>query len=295
MDSNDLHNGNDDHLQYALERTAKQILSEDEKERPYAKYFFDKIPQPDPHHYQLMDTPCDPAQALYPEDMNDLLNPGDLAIETGWCNLPNGTGFIANRNIYSDITAEMIDWWFAWHPLDDLRYRIWYPPQHAGISVSPEHQIKLLDSSIPMQERNWGITHHAIEDTNNGMEQVDIHFMSPQSFGFDMTRWKSPDVETFAGGQGWSVPAGQADKARKSPSLMCHIFRQTDSGLEHRTRFWIGYHFVDGKPKSILPPGQAIPEKVIKGLAQHNVCEFTRFKTFLPRIYKEFGEKIITT
>jgi hypothetical protein len=28
------------------------------------------------------------------------------------------------------VTAEVIDWWFAWHPLDSLRYRIWYPPQH---------------------------------------------------------------------------------------------------------------------------------------------------------------------
>ena len=52
--------------------------------------------------------------------MNDLLNPGDLAVEIGWCSLPNGAGFVAVRDVYPDITAEMIDWWFAWFPLEDL-------------------------------------------------------------------------------------------------------------------------------------------------------------------------------
>lgn len=223
--------------------------------------------------------------------MNDLLNPGELAIETGWCNLPDGTGFIANRNLYPDITPEMIDWWFAWHPLEDLRYRIWYPPQHAGISVSAEHRARLLDTSIPIRQRNWGVLHHVIEDTNSGMSHVDIQFMSPQDFGFDMTRWKAPYVATFAGGQGWSVPVGHAG-GRKAPALMCHIFRQTAAGLEHRTRFWIGYQLVDGKPQSVLPPGVSVPASVIQGLAQHNVCEFTRFKTFLPEVYQQFGGEI---
>ena len=67
-----------------------------------------------------VDAPCDPSKAIYPEQMNDLLNPGDLAVEIGWCSLPNGAGFVAVRHVYPDITAEMIDWWFAWFPLEDL-------------------------------------------------------------------------------------------------------------------------------------------------------------------------------
>jgi hypothetical protein len=31
----------------------------------------------------------------------------------------------------------------------------------------------------------------------------------------------------------------------------------------------------------------------VQGLARHNVCEFTRWGQFLPRIYKEFGQGML--
>jgi hypothetical protein len=31
----------------------------------------------------------------------------------------------------------------------------------------------------------------------------------------------------------------------------------------------------------------------LQGPARHNIKKFTRFKTFLPRIYKEFGGKTL--
>ena len=38
-----------------------------------------------------------PAKTIMPEQINDLLNPGYLETEIGWCHLPSGAGFIANR------------------------------------------------------------------------------------------------------------------------------------------------------------------------------------------------------
>lgn len=268
-------------------------LTPEEEARPFAKYYYDEIPQPDPAHMAMMDKPCDPAKALYPEQMNDLLNPGDLDTEIGWCNLANGAGFIANKIVYPDVTAEMIDWWFAWHPVEDLRYRIWYPPQHAGIMLSPEGRARLMDETIPWSERNWGVTHHVTENCNCGMDNVTISFKSPQDFGFDMSRWKRPNVATFAGGQGWAVSVDKTDESITAPAMMCHIFRETEAGLEHRTRFWMGYRLSNGRPELTLPPGVAVPPVAVQGLARHNVCEFTRFKTFLPRIYKEFGGRMV--
>ena len=265
-------------------------LSEEEKKRPFAKYFYEEIPEPDPDHYAMMDEECDASKAITPLQMNELLKPGYLDIETGWCHLPDGTGMIANEIVYPEATGEMIDWWFAWHPLEDLRYRIWYPPQHGGIMVSPDRRARLLDDSIPMRERNWGVIHHVTENTNCGMEHVTIHFMSPQEFGFDMNEYHEPNVCAFAGGQGWSVAAVNEDgKVVTAPAIMCHIFRMTDEGLEHRTRFWLGWRFSHGKPEVSIPEGVQIPSAAIQGLARHNVCEFTRFRDFLPRIYKEFG------
>ncbi|MBN2241723.1 MAG: hydrolase [Acidobacteria bacterium] len=268
-------------------------LDPDEQTKLYSKYYRDPVP-PDPVHLAKMDVPCDPSKAIYPDRMNDLLNPGGLEVETGWCNLPNGAGFIANRNVYKNVTAEMIDWWFAWHPLESMRYRIWYPPQHAGIGVSAESRERILDPRIPISEKNWGVTHHVVEDCNCGMENIDITFLSPGDFGFDMARWREPYVSTFAGGFGWSGPAEKTGRAIKAPSLMCHIFRQSPGGLEHRTRFWMGYRMSGGKPELCLPPGVSVPEKAIRGLARHNVHEFSNLAVLLPEIYEEFGGPMIS-
>ena len=273
-------------------KAGRPELTPEEAARPFAKYYSEEIPLPDPAHFAMMETPCDPAKAITPEQVNDLLNPGNLDVEIGWCNLPSGAGFIANRMIYPDITAEMIDWWFAWHPLEDLRYRIWYPPQHGGIMLSPEGRKRLLDPSIPMAERNWGVVHHVTENCDCGMENIDIQFLSPKDFGFDMSRWKEPCVSAFAGGFGWAVSVNKTDDSITAPALMCHIFRKHPQGLEHRTRFWMGYRMSSGKPELSLPPGVAVPVAAIRGLARHNVKEFTRFKHFLPRIYAEFGGKM---
>ena len=267
-------------------------LNPEEQCKPYAKYYRDPV-QPDPSHLEKMDAPCDPTKALYPEQMNDLLNPGDLEVETGWCNLPNGAGFIANRNVYKNVSADMIDWWFAWHPLESLRYRIWYPPQHAGIGLSPESRERILDPDVPNSEKNRGVTHHVVEDCNCGMENIDITFLSPGDFGFDMARWKEPYVSTFVGGFGWSSPVEKMEHSIKAPSLMCHIFRQSADGLEHRTRFWMGYTMTQGKPELCLPPGVSVPDKVVQGLAQHNVHEFSNLALLLPEIYSEFGQTTI--
>nr|WP_320133579.1 hydrolase [uncultured Holophaga sp.] len=274
-------------------KAAQHDLSPEEKARPFAKYFYEEIPQPDPAHMALMDHPCDPAKALHPSRMNDLLNPGDLDVEIGWCNLPDGAGFIANKSVYPGVTAEMIDWWFAWHPLEDLRYRIWYPPQHGGIHLSPEGRKRILDDRIPMAERNWGVVHHVTENCDCGMENITISFKSPQDYGFDMSRFKQPYVATFAGGQGWAVAVNKTDESITAPAMMCHIFRDTAEGLEHRTRFWLGYRLSNGVPECTLPPGVAVPQAAVQGLARHNVKEFTRFKHFLPRIYAEFGGKML--
>ena len=269
-------------------------LDAEEAKRPFAKYYSEDFPKPDPAHVAKMDKPIDSSLMIHPEQLNDLLNPGDLAVEIGWGHLPNGAGFIANRMIYPHVTAEMVDWWFVWHTLEDLRYRIWYPPQHAGIMLSPRSRARILDDSIPLAQRNWGVTHHVTEDCNCGMENIDISFISPKDFGFDMNRWKEPFVSTFAGGYGWAVAVDKKDDSITAPALMCHIFRpHPGGGIEHRTRFWMGYRFSNGKPELTLPPGIKVPDAAVRGLAMHNVHEFTRWGDFLPRIYKEHGGKLL--
>jgi phloretin hydrolase len=109
---------------------------------------------------------------------------------------------------------------------------------------------------------------------------------------FELHEPAGPYVTTFVGGFGWSGPVVNASRA-KAPSLMCHIFRQIPGGLEHRTRFWMGYRMSQGKPELALPPGISVPKIAVQGLARHNVCEFSNLSILLPEIYGELGERMI--
>jgi phloretin hydrolase len=270
-------------------------LTPEEEARPFAKYYYEPIKQPDPAHYAAMEEPIDPARAFGPEEINRLLDVHKLEteeVEVGWCNLPNGAGFIANTIVYPGVTADMIDWWFAWHPLEDLRYRIWYPPQHAGIMLSPIDRARILDPAIPNREKNWGVVHNVTENCDCGFDNVDIAFRSPADMGFDMDRFNKV-AATFAGGGGWAVAVEKCDMSITAPAIMCHMFYEVPGGLRHRTRFWMGYRFTEqGTPELSLPPGVSVPAEAVQGLARHNVKEFTRYGDFLPRIYKELGHSM---
>ena len=97
------------------------------------------------------------------EDRNDLLNPGYLKEEVGYCITPEGAPYVAMLTKMPGVTAEMFDWWFAWHPLEHLRYKIWDPDDHFGVELSEKDRKRLLDESIPVRERNWGCTHYTNE------------------------------------------------------------------------------------------------------------------------------------
>ena len=64
------------------------------------------------------------------EELDRLLDPAPLPAETGWCVLPDGVAYVAVRTAMPGVSAEMVDWWFDWHPDDPLRYRVWHPAAH---------------------------------------------------------------------------------------------------------------------------------------------------------------------
>ena len=265
-------------------------LTPEEKAKPYSKYFYRKIVTPVPERLAAMDKPMDPSKALPIERINDLLDPGYHDVEIGWCILPNGGGYVANRNVMPGVTVDMVDWWMAWHCHEPLRYKIWYPPCHFGVSLSDKDRAKVLDPKRSNAQKIWGVTHFVVEDTGGGgAEKIAISFMSPGDCGFDMSRFKSPNVGTISAGNGVSQlinpPPGVPNF--KSPAVMVHFIREIPGGIEYRTRFWLGYHIVDKKPYFLLPKGARIPEFVPAGLARHNVHEFTNLASFLPEIYRE--------
>ena len=263
-------------------------LTPEEQAKPYAKYFTRQPAAPDPAQVALMGKPMDPAKALKPENLNDLLNPGYHEVESGWCVMPNGSGYVANHTKMPGVTLEMINWWFAWHALEDLRYKIWWPAGHYAACIPDEaERARVLNPGVPVVERFQGITHHVVEDVGGGPEDIKISFMTPSDFGFDMARFKAPAVGTLVAANGKSRPVGAFFLRPWAPAMMCHFIRETEDGIEFRSRFWMGYKVVDRKPKCKLPPFFKLPAAIPQGLATHNVYEYTNLASFLPQIYAE--------
>ena len=124
------------------------------------------------------------------------------------------------------VSAEMLDWWFDWHPRDPLRYRIWFPQDHFDISFEP--------ATKPGAKPFYNTIHHPVEDVGLGRDRIRIEFLDPVEFGFPEGSVPSENCATIVCGH-----AGD-DKRRVRHTRMCHFARGTDDGIELRSRFWIG-------------------------------------------------------
>ncbi len=268
----------------------KADLSPEEKKKPYSKYFYRQPTPPAPERVSAMNRPIDPSKALPIERINDLLNPGYFEVESGWCVLPNGAGYIANLTPMPGVTVEMVNWWFAWHSFEDLRYKIWWPDGHFAVSISERDRAKVMDPARSLTQKFQGLTHFVIENIGGPCaEKIAITFRTPEEIGFDMGRFKSPNVGTVVGANGTSLMLAPPPEVPnfKAPAFMCHFIREIPGGIEFRTRFWMGYHIVNKKPHLLLPAGVKIPDFVPAGLARHNVYEYANLASFLPQIYEE--------
>ena len=270
-------------------------LTADEKTRPYAKYYYLPSAPPAAHHAEMLKDlkPLDPAAADRIQDAADLLNPGYTPGENGYCVMPDGSGYIALCHPLKGAAPEMIDWWFAWHGLEDLRYRLWYPEMHVSARLHPAERAKVLDPARTLPQKFQGLTHHVVEDIGGGVfNAVDISFLSPEDFGFHMTRYNSSNVEALAAA---NVMARGVDDPKDGPGLpVCfvHLVRRTADGIEVRNRFWVGYQIVDRKPVLALPPGMRIPKEAAQGLFLHDVQEFANLGSILPQLYGEMEGKV---
>jgi len=270
-------------------KEVRKRLTAAEEQKPYAKYFHQSAAEPNPALMCILNKgPMDPAKALMPQDINSLLEPGYHEVETGYCTLEDGAGYVAVNNSFPGVTLDMINWWFAWHGLEDMRYMLWFRKGHHGIDLSDEDRQIILDPSTPMEARFQGRTHYVIEDAGSGVEDIQISFLPPEAFGFDMEKFRSGRFTLVAGNGLAQSRAG----GPKAPAVMMHLFREVPGGVESRTRFWMGYHFMGGKPVKLIPDGIRIPVQAPMGLAFHNVEEYSNLASILPGLYKEMEGRI---
>lgn len=270
----------------------KRPLTAEERSKPYAKYYERTLLQPDP---VLVDRfrrgPMDWRDSLAPEEADRLLDPGYLPGETGWCVMPDGTAYISTLFQMPGVTLDMVNWWFAWHALEDLRYMIWFPGAHFAIRVDEATRTKLTDPTLPPRAKVENVTHMVCEDIFGTGKIPPFHampFVTPEAAGFDRSRYDAAQNVTIIS----AVSRPDEDLPPERFRILVHFFRETDTGVELRTRTWRGCTLVDGKKKVMLPPGHVMDMSSVVPLTEHSSMEYTNLAHILPELYEMMEGKI---
>lgn len=267
----------------------RRELTPEEKSLPYAKYYYKdmaKIPQGD---LDIVNRgPIDSSLALPISDRSRLMEPGYLPVETGYCLMPDGSGFAATRVFMPGVTTEMIDWWFNWHPLVGLRYAIWCPVAHQSISaLTPEAHLD--ESGVDLHDRNIGKVHFPVEGFNlKGAQKLAIAFKSARQMGLDETLLKKNSMSTFAAATVTHVWPPMPI------NIIFHAIREVEGGIEYRSRYWLTYT-MNSKGK-IVRSGYPLPRPLVLAMTRnnciHSLMEYNHLASILPSLYREMDGKI---
>lgn len=266
------------------ERANKVPVSNVDRNKSYFKYYLQETATGDPKKHEAVDKgPFDPKDALRIEDRNKLFDEGRLPGEFGWWLFDDGTAATANDTFMPGVTGEMFDWWFAWHPLDRVRYAIWDPEDHYDVKLdNPAHN---LDETLTIRQRHWGSVHNVWEDAGTGhADLLRIQFLRPSEMGYSEEYLDTDRCSTIVCANGLTLGSGDMPDV---PAVMTHFLRPVEGGSVLRSRFWLGYQIYDTVPMKMIPEGAKIPAFVAKGLLHHNIKEFANLARILPSLYEE--------
>lgn len=207
------------------------------------------------------------------ECKNDILSNTDLQNEIGFKKMGDGTYLVSMVCPMPDITAEMIEWWFWWHPQADERYKVWFPGAHFGIGYSKKQKEYFNQKSCPVFRNN---TQYPLEKIGGAKLPLRIDFVTPEEFGFSRQVMQENDIPVIVCGH-----VGAFNNLVKHTE-MAHIFKQTEKGLFMISRFWLGKTMKNPLLRKLI-----ITEDMARGMAEHCCVEYRNLSEILPILYNE--------
>jgi len=204
--------------------------------------------------------------------------------ETEVRRLPDASYLVAVRTPMPGVKAEMVRWWFADFLNTTEHYSWWHPEDHVWMDWENKKPGEVIGSS-----------HLVHEYIGNELSKLRIQFIdSSEFFGFNPN-----DEDTFVICARVGLLEEEINTAK-----MCHVVRNTQTGAEMRSRFWLGNvakrdgnetirsfeGFVGNMAlvRLFLIKQQVNPED----LKRHAIEEMTYLAELLPSLYKLENEYI---
>jgi len=198
--------------------------------------------------------------------------------------LPDATYLVAVRTAMPAVKAEMVRWWFADFMKTTEHYSWWHPRDHVWMDWENKKPGEVIGSS-----------HLVHEYIGSELSKLRIQFIdSSEFFGFNPN-----DEDTFVICARVGLLEEEINTAK-----MCHVVRNTQTGAEMRSRFWLGHVAKRDGNKTIrsfegfvgnmalvrlfLIKQQVNPED----LKRHAIEEMTYLAELLPSLYKLENEHI---
>ena len=210
-------------------------------------------------------------------NVNDIIADKSLWLQTGFTQDKNGNLFVSMYCPMENVTSEMIDWWFWWHPQDNDRYRLWFPGEHFSIRTDKKNADYFGAKEQPQFRPN---TQYPTEKIGSMRMPLRIDFLTPQEFGLDEALMKEQNVATVVCGH-----VGALGGLVYHTEMM-HVWFNQDNGLFMISRFWIGNLL-----KNPLLRKAILTEDTARGMAQHCCVEYRNLARKLPELYKEYSGK----
>lgn len=154
--------------------------------KSYYKFLKEIEHVPDVEIRRVKSLKGDPESALPFARRSDIQRPGYTPVPEGVYMAKDGGLFVSIKTPCPHINAENAEWWMIWHQLDPLRYAIWNPEDHYDVKVSDACRARILDESLPIRERMWGVSCDILESMNGEEPSAStLNFISPEQGGFD--------------------------------------------------------------------------------------------------------------
>lgn len=262
--------------------------------KPYADVFTPDLTVPLDWAKSLQEGPMPIDRTITPSiaDLATFLANPEQYPDSGYAVLDGPTVYVQSRIVMPGVTAEMFRWWFLWHPLERERYMLWFPHAHIGNRV--EDPARLADASLSYEERLYGNLNYVDEFIGASALPIQIHFSHPRDLGLDEEALKRGEFTASASGY---AAFGMAPDV--TSSLMLHLARDTNAGLELFSRYWIGAHpelrrFPGAEKATELVARMGLDKdgalQMAYDMAVHDMTEFNQLARMLPGLFTAYGK-----